>query len=320
MRYHFVMDGYSAERLRQIQEMSSFREQYLTGMEEGETYLYSPNPDYAGRVGECLGRETVLLRAQEYSPEGVLVALASEVRQEELYIFGSGFSGSELAVRLAARTGGSSVTGVCAAEETQGLVTVKKMVYSNYMEGSFAMKKGPYCISLAKGMKRGTIPMEAAPVSREIACRDESGFVCSREFTEEESVKGLENAGLVIAAGRGAKSKGNVEVLEQIATELGGELGVSRPAAMNAWAAMNRLIGVSGAMLSPQICITAGVSGAAAFYAGIERSEWIVAVNTDEKAPIMKKADIAIVDDFMPVLEALRGLVEQNRTEGPEDR
>jgi electron transfer flavoprotein alpha subunit len=92
----------------------------------------------------------------------------------------------------------------------------------------------------------------------------------------------------------------------------GGEVGVSRPAAMNAWAPMERLIGVSGAMVAPEICITAGVSGAAAFYSGIEKSRFIVAVNTDEKAPIMKKADVAIVDDFVPVLEALGKKLEED--------
>jgi electron transfer flavoprotein alpha subunit len=54
------------------------------------------------------------------------------------------------------------------------------------------------------------------------------------------------------------------------------------------------------------------VSGAAAFYSGIEKSRFIVAVNTDEKAPIMKKADVAIVDDFVPVLEALGKKLEED--------
>ena len=80
---------------------------------------------------------------------------------------------------------------------------------------------------------------------------------------------------------------------------------------MNAWAPMNRLIGVSGAMLQPDICITAGVSGAAAFYAGIEKSKFIVAINTDGQAPIMKKADVAVADDFVPVIKALREMAER---------
>ena len=85
-------------------------------------------------------------------------------------------------------------------------------------------------------------------------------------------------------------------------------VAVSRPAAMNAWKPMNRLIGVSGAMVGPEVCITAGVSGAAAFYAGIEKSKFIVAINTDEKAPIMKMADVAIVDDFLPIMEELNNI------------
>lgn len=87
--------------------------------------------------------------------------------------------------------------------------------------------------------------------------------------------------------------------------------GVSRPAAMNAWMPMNHLVGVSGAMASPQICITAGVSGAAAFYAGIEKSKFIAAINTDEHAPIMKNADVVIVEDFKPFITALNQILEK---------
>ena len=72
-------------------------------------------------------------------------------------------------------------------------------------------------------------------------------------------------------------------------------------------------IGVSGEMIAPEVCITAGVSGAAAFYAGIEKSKFIVAINTDEQAPIMKKADVAIVDDFMPVIQSLREIVKEQK-------
>ena len=66
-------------------------------------------------------------------------------------------------------------------------------------------------------------------------------------------------------------------------------------------------------MIAPEVCITAGVSGAAAFYAGIEKSKFIVAINTDEQAPIMKKADVAIVDDFMPVIQSLREIVKEQK-------
>lgn len=150
-------------------------------------------------------------------------------------------------------------------------------------------------------------------IERELRCRKGNDFVVSRETMKEETAGGLSDAKIVVAAGRGIRNKENASFLEETAKALGGELGASRPVAMNAWTPMSRLIGVSGEMIAPEVCITAGVSGAAAFYAGIEKSKFIVAINTDEQAPIMKKADVAIVDDFMPVIQSLREIVKEQK-------
>lgn len=251
-----------------------------------------------------------MVAAPDYSPEAVLEVLEQEADSEELYIFGSGYSGIELSVRLSERLGGSSVTSVHALEAGEP-VTVRKMVYANHMEGTFAMKKGPYCISLAKGMQRKEAQEGIFHIERELRCRKGNDFVVSRETMKEETAGGLSDAKIVVAAGRGIQNKENARFLEEAAKAFGGELGASRPVAMNAWTPMSRLIGVSGKMIAPEVCITAGVSGAAAFYAGIEKSKLIVAINTDEQAPIMKKADVAIVDDFMPVIQSLRKIVKE---------
>ena len=66
-------------------------------------------------------------------------------------------------------------------------------------------------------------------------------------------------------------------------------------------------------MTNPEVCIAVGASGAAAFYAGIEKSKFIVAVNTDEKAPIMKNADVVVVEDFKPFIEALNKILEKHK-------
>jgi electron transfer flavoprotein alpha subunit len=78
---------------------------------------------------------------------------------------------------------------------------------------------------------------------------------------------------------------------------------------MSAWTPMHRMIGVSGAMTKPEVCIVAGVSGAAAFYAGIEKSKTIVAINTDIRAPIIKASDVAVIDDYKAVMAELAKIV-----------
>lgn len=334
MKYHSIIDAYSVDVIRQLEEFCAFKNAFLKNEEEGEAYILCREAAEAEKLAECISGKAVVITAKEYSPESVLDVLADEIDLEDLYIFGSGFGGMEICVRLAARTGGSSVTSVHALEmevpppsgqDTTGQnaeslasarrVSVRKMVYSNHMEAAFRMNKGPYCVSLAKGMDRQQWSDGGLHILKEIHCESASDFVVSRETVAGESSGGLSEAKVVIAAGRGAGNKENIAMLEEAAEALGGELGVSRPAAMNAWAPMNRLIGVSGAMIKPDICITAGASGAAAFYAGIEKSKFIVAINTDEQAPIMKKADVAVADDFVPVVKALRERAEKQRQE-----
>ncbi|MGN1165852.1 MAG: electron transfer flavoprotein subunit alpha/FixB family protein [Lachnospiraceae bacterium] len=289
MKYHLIINKNTQDFEKKAEEQKGFAAQYLSELEQSETIFLEPSED----LYICV-------------PETILSELACIVSSEDLYVFGSDDISTELAVRLAARRGGSSVTEATAFDSEE--VTAHKMVYSNHMEAVFSMKKGPYCLSLAKGGKR--LPLTEGDYSEgcHMVCNGQAAHIISSRFCPEESEKNLENAKIIFAAGRGVKNKENISVIESTAKVFGAEAAVSRPAAMNAWMPMNRLIGVSGAMVSPDICITAGISGAAAFYAGIEKSKFIVAINTDDKAPIMKMADVAIVDDFLPVMEALKNM------------
>ena len=94
---------------------------------------------------------------------------------------------------------------------------------------------------------------------------------------------------------------------------MGATFGVTRPVAMNAWAPMDRLIGVSGARTAPALCIVAGASGAPAFYWGIEEAGLIIAIDIDEHAPIVSEADLVLLDDAVAVLEELAAIVAAER-------
>ena len=317
MRYHFVLNGYLQNCQKLMQEMAAFKETYLSGADEGVTYLYCRNEEKAKKLNGKLTENVSVLAAEEYVPEVVLKVLEELAEPEDLYIFGSDYAGEELAVRLGARLGGSSLTAVSSIQTKNGTadgIKAGKMVYSNHMEAVFRMKKGPYCISLAKGLAKTELhpgPMHIAEVHN---CDeyDAASYIIERSFEPEDQEEGLEEAKVLIAAGRGIGKKEHIELLQELAERTGGQVGVSRPAAMNAWLSMNHLIGVSGAMTNPDVCITAGVSGAAAFYAGIEKSKFIAAVNTDEHAPIMKNADVVIVEDFKPFIEALNKILEKS--------
>lgn len=314
MRYHFVLNGYLKEYQKLIQEQKAFKDRYLADMEEGETYIYCEDVQTVKEMPVHHTEKAVALTSPEYVPEKCLQMLCGLMNPDELYIFGSDYSGTELAVRAAERCKGCSVTAVNGLESGEKLI-VRKMVYANHMEGAFQMEKGPFCISMAKGLEKVNAPEGGFEVCGQYTAENGGEYITDSEYHLVESEKGLEDAKIIVAAGRGIKKKENTVIIEKVAEAMGGAVGVSRPAAMNAWEPMSNLVGVSGAMTGPDICITAGISGAAAFYAGIEKSGFIAAINTDEKAPIMKMADVAIVDDFLPVLTELENILKQNNAE-----
>jgi len=111
-------------------------------------------------------------------------------------------------------------------------------------------------------------------------------------------------ARLLLAAGRGMGREG-ITKMHRLAELLNGETGVTRAAAQNGWAGMDRIVGQSGRMTKPEVCVAFGASGAAAFLAGVEKSRVLVAVNTDPDAPIFNCADYGVLDDANSVADAL---------------
>ncbi len=313
MKYHFVVNGYAKDARRQMEEQAGFARKYLGGLVQGEAIIYCKSAEDIQELQANHAKEAIIITGSQYVPEAILETLCARADSGGLYIFGSDGSGVELAVRMAARLSGSSATEVGALhlpEKQEAAyeickLYISKKVYANHMEAVFSMDQGPFCISLARGVGRQELNQGGFAVKEEIACKPQWEYLVSQEFYPEDAEVGLADAKVILAAGRGVNGKVNMAVVDEAAKHLGAEVAVSRPAAMNVWKPMDRLIGVSGVLAEPEICITAGVSGAAAFYAGIEKSKFIAAINTDGNAPIMKMADVAIEGDFLPILEEL---------------
>jgi len=125
-------------------------------------------------------------------------------------------------------------------------------------------------------------------------------------FSEEPTAKPLDQAETIIAGGYGIGSKENWKMLEELARELGGSVGATRPACDEGWAVQEeQMIGQSGKTVHPNLYIGAGISGVIHHLIGIQDSRVIVAINRDADAPIMKAADYAIVADYKDIIPAL---------------
>ncbi len=110
---------------------------------------------------------------------------------------------------------------------------------------------------------------------------------------------------LLIAVGRGIQSEDNIEIAEELAEAIGGEVCSSRPVVDQGWMPLSRLVGKSGYQVKPKIYLALGISGAPEHTEGITGSETIIAVNTDPSAPIFNIAKYGVVEDIFDLVPIL---------------
>ena len=115
----------------------------------------------------------------------------------------------------------------------------------------------------------------------------------------------LSKAEVIVSAGRGIGKPENLEIIEGLAKALGGEYGASRPVVDSEWADHGRQVGTTGQTVSPKLYVACGISGAIQHLAGMKKSEFIVAINTDKDAPIGEVADVLVVADLKQLVPVL---------------
>ncbi|MBE0582848.1 MAG: electron transfer flavoprotein subunit alpha/FixB family protein [Desulfofustis sp.] len=134
---------------------------------------------------------------------------------------------------------------------------------------------------------------------------------CGYEEAEAGGVD-LSKASVIVSAGRGIGKPENLVIIEALAKALKGEYGASRPVVDSGWTDNSRQVGTTGQTVSPKLYVACGISGAIQHLAGMKKSEFIVAINTDKDAPIGEVADVLIVADlkeFVPAMtEKLKNL------------
>ncbi|MCB2191290.1 MAG: electron transfer flavoprotein subunit alpha/FixB family protein [Deltaproteobacteria bacterium] len=115
----------------------------------------------------------------------------------------------------------------------------------------------------------------------------------------------LEEAEIIVAAGRGVGKDEPFEIVYDLARALGGSVGATRPVVDWGLASYQRQIGQTGKSVAPRLIINCGISGANEYTAGMEKSRLVIAINTDKKARIFRFADLGVIGDVRQVLPAL---------------
>jgi len=316
-----VIDATAGAPERQARALGAFLREGLSGATCAETVLlYDDERERERLVALAPTRQVRLVRALGWSPARTAASLAALARAEatRLFVIAGGAAGTEVAARLARRSGGAVLTDALSLEVEADRLVGRRNVYSAHLVGRFELTALPWCVSLDPGWDDAP---EGAPLEHDVAvvAGDDGGDAPEASPLEDVERIDLPAAGVVarsrflVVAGRGAGSRDGVERIAAAARSMGADFAVSRPVAMNAWAPLDRLVGVSGSRASPRLCIVAGASGAPAFFWGIEKAAFIAAVDLDAQAPVMRQADAAVVGDAAEVLEELAKIVAEER-------
>lgn len=131
------------------------------------------------------------------------------------------------------------------------------------------------------------------------------------EVLRQAQAATISDADVVVAVGRGLRQQRDLELVERLATALGGMVGCTRPLVEQGWLPNTRQIGLSGRTVRPRLYIAAGLSGAIQHVAGMRGSDLIFAINQDRQAPIFDVAHYALVGDLYEIIpELTRQLTE----------
>ena len=164
-----------------------------------------------------------------------------------------------------------------------------------------------------------SIPEETAPRGRIVRCELPAAALASKidvlERKKKEVEQGIEEAEVLVVAGRGVKKKEDLALLEELAGLLNGKVASTRAVIEAGWMHPKLQIGLSGRTVKPKLIITCGVSGAIQFVAGMSNAELIVAINSDPGASIFKVAHVGLVGDLYAILPELIRNIKSRKAE-----
>jgi electron transfer flavoprotein alpha subunit len=245
----------------------------------------------------------------EYSTEAYGSCLEKLLKEynPDVFLLGSSVASRDLAPRLSAHLKCSLVTEATFLNPRGDRFLVTRPAYRPHASMiAGAREKGLQLITLASKVMdseevgasesfaveewKGRVEFKASPVSVE------------EKIREVPSQLDLTDAGVIVAGGKGMHSEQDFRLLDELAEVIGGTVGATRMAVDLKWRSRESMVGVTGKVVSPEVYIACGISGAIQHVMGMRSAQIILAINTDPNAPIFRIATLGIIGDVREVL------------------
>jgi electron transfer flavoprotein alpha subunit len=250
--------------------------------------------------------------------KGFLVAPKAEALQQiaaqaspAAILISSSAEGKEIAGRLAVKLDSGLITD--AVDVQAGPVTTQSVFAGSYTveakvtQGTPIITVKPNAATPEESAGAGAVEAFSATISDSA----KKAQIVASQPRESSGRPELTEAAIIVSGGRG--TGGNFGPIEGLADALGGAVGASRAAVDSGWLPHTYQIGQTGKVVSPQLYVAAGISGAIQHRAGMQTSKTIVAVNKDSEAPIFELVDFGVVGDLHTVLPAATEQVEARK-------
>ena len=253
----------------------------------------------------------------EFNPEAYLGVVAGVLKDHtpRVVLFGHTAMGTDLACGVAQRLKLPLATG-CRTFTVEG----GEPQYSALTCGGKLIATGPLaeptCLATVmpggykteQGLVAKTPPVEALPVPAGLPTAR------TRFKTYIEPPTGdvdIAKEAVLISVGRGIQNQDNIAAAETLAKALGGVVAGSRPVVDQGWLPTTRLVGKSGKQVKPKVYLAVGISGAPEHLEGVPDAETMIAINTDEKAPIFDVAQYGTTCNALELMPAITELVRK---------
>lgn len=249
------------------------------------------------------------------NPEAVSATIADTVKGGYAgFVCTASATGKDIAPRVAAKLGVPLASDVTSMSVSGNGITATHPGYTGKVIQTVTLTASPAVVSVRPG---AYLPKENAKAGG-VQALAPSGDPSASRVTITETTQGntakldLGEAPVIISGGRGLKEAANFTLVEDLAAAFGNAaVGATRAVTDDGWRPHSDQIGQTGRLVSPDLYVACGISGAIQHLAGMRTSKTIVAINKDKDAPIFKLADYGIVGDVLAILPVLTDAVKK---------